>query len=97
MKMIEVKGNQDPNTLKLSKPTLRFTYDAFLALHEANVMRATGRTTIRPLSEVSEINPEWESDVITEIDHLKYLEDYHNGLDPALRALLEKPAQEGEA
>lgn len=92
--MIAARGQQDPDTLKLTKPVLRWENDAFLALHEANRMRATGDNRIRPIEEVADVNHEWEWDVITELDHLQWLEDYYHNLSPDVRAILERTRNE---
>jgi len=94
MDMVNAKSKQDPNTLRLSKPEMRWEHDAFLAFHEANRMRATGDNRIRPLNEVSEVDPEWEQSVFTSLDYLRYLEDYYSNLSPEVRAMVESTPDE---
>ena len=67
---------------------MRWTYDAFLALHEAMRIRATGDNHVRPIEQVASVDPEWEQAVFTELAHLRWLEDYQR-LPAELRGQLE--------
>lgn len=80
--------------MKLSRPLMRFENDAFLALHEAHRIIATGDTRIRSLEEVAEVDFEFENDTFTAIELLRWLEDYMVSLPPEVKELVERGVKE---
>ncbi len=87
-----VKGWQkyDPDTLKLQRPTLRYTYDPSLSIHEAVRIKRTGDHHIRSMEEIADSNQAFENDVFTSLALLNWVEDYNNGLSPEEREKLER-------
>lgn len=94
MAMVTSRQTQDPDTLKLTRPEMRWSNDAKLALHEAFSMIVTGRKEVRPREDVASIDHNWERDVFTELDHLRWLEDYYQNLSPDVRKMLEATPKE---
>lgn len=72
---------------------MRWENNPTLALHEAQRMLVTHDSDIRPLAHIAEIDPEWESDVLSMLQLIRYYQDYAK-LPADMRAMLEAPIEE---
>lgn len=60
----------------LTRPAMRWGYDAKLAMEEAFRMIVTGDSNIRPMDQVVEVDRIWERTVMTDYALLKFHIDY---------------------